>query len=111
MQASVQGGTASHAFRRGKYRKLREIVGGKTGTLTGQSPKGLTTWFSGMAPLDAPEIVVASVVMLESKWLIKGTHLAAESIWAYYDQKVRQQAMTTAAFAPVATTTAIKEKK
>jgi cell division protein FtsI/penicillin-binding protein 2 len=111
MTASVQSGTASHAFRRGKYRKLREIVGGKTGTLTGQSPKGLTTWFSGMAPITDPEIVVASVVMLESRWYIKATHLAAEAIWTYYDQKLSQQALTTAAFAPVATTAEPAEKK
>jgi cell division protein FtsI/penicillin-binding protein 2 len=102
MAGSVLNGTASHAFRRGKYRKLRELVGGKTGTLTGQSPKGLTTWFSGIAPLAAPEIVVASVVMLESRWYIKATHLAAEAFWSFYEQKAAQQALTTAAFAPAA---------
>ncbi len=102
MNASVQGGTASFAFRRGKYRKLREIAGGKTGTLTGTSPRGLTTWFAGMAPTNAPEVVVASVVMLEDRWHIKGPTLAAEGLWAYFNLKLNEKAMSTASFLPVA---------
>jgi cell division protein FtsI/penicillin-binding protein 2 len=85
LDASVLGGTASFAFRRGKYTKLRGLVGGKTGTLTGSSPKGLTTWFAGLAPTENPEVVVASVVMLEGRWVVKGPSLAAEAFWAYYD--------------------------
>jgi cell division protein FtsI/penicillin-binding protein 2 len=87
LDASVRGGTATFAFKRGKYRKLRELVGGKTGTLTGSSPKGLTSWFAGVAPLQDPEIVVASVVMLGERWRIKAPNLAAEAIWAYFDGK------------------------
>jgi cell division protein FtsI/penicillin-binding protein 2 len=86
LDASVLGGTASFAFRRGKYTKLRGLVGGKTGTLTGSSPPGLTTWFAGMAPTDQPEVIVASVVMLEGRWIVKGPSLAAEAFWAYFDQ-------------------------
>ena len=39
LDSAVKGGTASYAFRRGKYKKLRNFVGGKTGTLTGTSPR------------------------------------------------------------------------
>lgn len=102
LDASVRGGTASFAFRHGKYRKLHDLVGGKTGTLTGSAPKGITTWFAGMAPVAAPEIVVASVVVLDERWHIKAPNLAAEGFWAYFDDKVNQKAMNTASFVPVA---------
>ena len=103
LDASVKGGTAAHAFGRGKYRKLQSIVGGKTGTLTGNSPKGLTTWFAGLAPLEDPEVVVASVVLLEDRWHIKGPNLAAEGFWAYFDQREKdEKAMTAATGAPIA---------
>jgi penicillin-binding protein A len=83
MDATVLGGTSSFAFRRGKHRKLRKLVAGKTGTLTGKSPRGLTTWFAGVYPKDDPEIVVSAVVVLKDLWFIKGPHLAAEAIWAF----------------------------
>ncbi len=85
MEATVRGGTSSFAFRRGKYRKLREIVGGKTGTLTGYSPKGVTTWFTGVMPRDNPEVVVSAVVVLDDLWHIKGPNLAAEALSIYSD--------------------------
>ncbi len=102
LDATVKGGTASFAFRRGKLRKLRDYVGGKTGTLTGSSPKGLTTWFAGVAPVQNPEIVVASVVMLDTHWHIKAPNLAAEGIWEYYDAKLNQRAMNVSTFMPIA---------
>jgi len=88
MAATVRGGTASSAFRRGRYKKLRDYVGGKTGTLTGKTPEGLTTLFSGMAPLDAqPEVVVATIVLLQDRWIIKAPILAAEAFSAYFDMR------------------------
>jgi cell division protein FtsI/penicillin-binding protein 2 len=87
LDASVRSGTASFAYRRGKYKKYRDVVGGKTGTLTGNSPKGLTTWFAGLAPLDKPEVAVAAVVMLEDHWHIKGPLLAAEGLYDYFELK------------------------
>ncbi len=97
MDATVMSGTASSAFSRGRLRVLRTEVGGKTGTLNGNHPQGLTTWFAGIYPLDDPEIAVASVVMLESLWKFKATNLAAEAIMAYHDYKAGpQSAMRTA---------------
>lgn len=101
LESSVKGGTATFAFRRGKYRNIRELVGGKTGTLTGSSPRGLTTWFAGIAPLNDPEVVVASVVMLDARWHIKGPNLAAEGLWNYFDLKNQQQATNILPIPPV----------
>ena len=88
MDATVRGGTASSAFKRGHYKKLRNIVGGKTGTLTGNTPAGLTTLFSGIAPIDSePEVVVATIVLLQDRWIIKAPILAAEAFSAYFDMR------------------------
>ncbi len=83
MKSTIQGGTASFAFQRGKHRHLRYDVGGKTGTLTGHAPFGVTTWFAGAMPIEKPEVVVAAIVVLEDLWHIKGPNLAAEALWAY----------------------------
>lgn len=87
MDSSVRGGTASFAFRRGKYKKLQNLVGGKTGTLTGMNPKGITTWFTGLAPLDRPEVAVSAVVVLEDHWRVKGPLLAAEGLYQYFENR------------------------
>lgn len=100
MDSSVRGGTASFAFRRGKHRSLRGLVGGKTGTLHGEHPDGITTWFAGLAPVDDPEVVVSAVVVLKDKWFIKGAQLAAEALWAYYDLELDEKTLTTARVTP-----------
>jgi peptidoglycan glycosyltransferase len=96
MEATVRGGTASFAFNRGRPRRLRDITGGKTGTLMGRSPFGLTTLFSGIMPLQQPEVVVASIVILEDHWIIKAPSLAAEALSTWVDLKDRNGAVTTA---------------
>jgi cell division protein FtsI/penicillin-binding protein 2 len=100
MDATVLGGTASGTFRNPRYARLRRGFGGKTGTLTGTNPEGLTTWFTGIYPLDHPEVVVSSVVILEDLWLIKATTLAAEAVAAYFDYKHSGDPITTAQVGP-----------
>jgi peptidoglycan glycosyltransferase len=92
MAATVQGGTARGAFGSKKYRHLQQRVGGKTGTLTGQNPLGLTTWFVGMMPLDKPEVVVATVSVTEDRWVVKAPHIAAEAFLQYELTKAPREA-------------------
>lgn len=94
MVATVKGGTASSAFRKYPYRKFREDMGGKTGTLTGSSPEGLTTWFAGIYPLKNPEIVVSAVTILEDLWIFKAPNLAAEAIYQWSRIKKSQNIAT-----------------
>ncbi len=96
MEGTVLAGTASNAYKRGRLKLLRTEVGGKTGTLTGSNPQGLTTWFAGMYPIESPEISVAAVVMLENLWKFKASNLAAESIMAYYDYKLQSSSALNA---------------
>lgn len=83
MDATVRGGTASSAFGGWRMRRIRGEVGGKTGTLHNDKPKGVTTWFAGLYPLDKPRLAVATVVVLEDVWYTRAANLAAEAIWKY----------------------------
>lgn len=83
MDATVIGGTAQSVFRSRRYRKFRRDFGGKTGTLTGYNPKGVTTWFTGIYPISKPKVVVAAVVILQDLWHIKAANLAGEAVLSY----------------------------
>ncbi len=84
MNGTVRSGTARGAFSKRGYRGLVDLVGGKTGTLNGEAPKGQTTWFTGLSPIDDPQIIVSSIVVNDSKWVIKGSQLAAEAFKLWY---------------------------
>ena len=87
MDATVLGGTATSSFRKRSYRKFRGDIGGKTGTLTGSNPRGVTTWFAGLYPIHDPEIAVVSVVVLKDLWHVKAADLAAEAVKSYIDSQ------------------------
>ena len=83
MAYTVQDGTASGVYSRAAYQPLRDQVGGKTGTLNTFERDGVTTWFTGMMPLSAPEVVVAALVVENGRVRIKGKDLAAEALRLY----------------------------
>jgi len=78
MTTTVSNGTSASIFY--KYaRKLRSQVGvaGKTGSLTGTDPPGKYEWFVGFAPVQEPQIAVASLIVNRGDlWHIKGTYMA-----------------------------------
>lgn len=89
MHETVRVGTASSAFRSLGMGKIKSFAAGKTGTLNSQAPLGLATWFVGLMPYDAPQVVVSAVVVNQGKWVIKGANLAAEGLrlWQEYKDK------------------------
>lgn len=91
MRPTTLNGTATYAFRKRRYRRYKHLVGGKTGTLTGKAPKGLTTWFSGMMPIEKPEIVVAAVAVVGNRWIVKGPHIAAEAFRSWDRLKKKRE--------------------
>lgn len=86
MAMTVISGTSRKAFRiKRRERSLRGItIGGKTGSLTGEDPPGKYSWFVGMAPLEAPEIAVAALVINRPLWKIKASEVAKEGFAAYF---------------------------
>ena len=73
-------GTARSAFRDRRGRpKLRNIrVAGKTGNLTGSSPRGRYEWFVGLAPADQPTIAVVVLQLQSNLWWSKSSEIAAD---------------------------------
>ncbi|MEK7748159.1 MAG: penicillin-binding transpeptidase domain-containing protein [Nitrospirota bacterium] len=96
MGLTITEGTGRKAFKNA-YREpaLREItVGGKTGSLTGDNPKGKVSWFVGMAPLDHPEIVISALVVNSTSpryWKIKSGDAAKVGFVNYFKSKSKQQ--------------------
>ncbi|HLG21640.1 MAG TPA: penicillin-binding transpeptidase domain-containing protein [Candidatus Manganitrophaceae bacterium] len=86
MAMTVINGTSRKVFRvrRGETGLRGITVGGKTGSLTGEDPPGKYSWFVGMAPMDAPEIAVAALVINRPKWRIKATEVAKAGLTAYF---------------------------
>lgn len=85
MRSTVDDGTATNIFWRGRYRSIAQETGGKTGTLNGHSPTGLTTLFLGVYPLSRPQIAVSAVVVLEDRYRFKASQLGAEAILSWRD--------------------------
>ncbi len=80
MVETTRRGTARRAFRTRRGRPLLQgiDVAGKTGSLSGDDPKGRYEWFLGVAPADAPRIAVATVAVQGDLYWISASQLAAE---------------------------------
>lgn len=90
MRETVTNGTARKAFHRPGLSALAKVkVAGKTGTLTGQKPYRAYSWFAGFAPSDAPEVVVAVLIVNEPLWRIKSSEAAALVLDRYFSAKKR----------------------
>jgi membrane peptidoglycan carboxypeptidase len=64
MTFTTTSGTSRKEFTsKGKAILGDVLVAGKTGTLRGNDPPGLNTWFIGAAPLNNPQIAVAVIVV------------------------------------------------
>jgi cell division protein FtsI/penicillin-binding protein 2 len=88
MRETVTSGTARKAFHKPGLPSLAKVkVAGKTGTLTGQHPYRAYSWFAGFAPFDAPEVVIAVLVVNEPLWRIKSSETAALVLDKYFSLK------------------------
>jgi penicillin-binding protein A len=72
LRGVTERGTARRAFRnkRGEPLLGDVAVAGKTGTLSGEDPKGLYQWFVGVAPAEEPRIAIAALVVHD----LEGSH-------------------------------------
>ena len=88
MEHTVTRGTSRNAFRPFlKDRRLKDIeVGGKTGSLMGDNPKGKTDWFVGYAIGEHRKLAVAAVTTHIDYWTVKSAHLAQEMFRKYFKQ-------------------------
>lgn len=83
MRETVQRGSARKSFRKFFKGELKEVaVGGKTGSLTGQSPAGKYDWFVGYAATGEKKIGFASLTINKEYWTVKSSYVARKFIEA-----------------------------
>ena len=83
MAMTVSDGTARRQFRRSRILRKMDIAA-KTGTLSGTSPKGRYYWFVAAAPVDDPEIAIATLVIDPGGARINGSGLGRQFMERYF---------------------------
>lgn len=93
MEQTVTAGTSRRSFRPIiKDRKFREIeMGGKTGHLTGDNPRGRVDWFVGFALDQDRKIAVAAITVNKKFWTVKSAHLGQSMFRKYFGPVVSNQ--------------------
>ncbi len=92
MQITTRSGTAAKVFRAGKRPSLEGVtVAAKTGTLIGDKPARMYSWFTGFAPAEAPEIAFAVLLANDVTWRMKANEVGREVLGDYF----RSHATTT----------------
>ena len=86
MRETVVRGTSQKSFR-DLLRKKRSHdieMGGKTGHLTGLSPKGNYDWFVGYATDGKKQVALAALTINEENWRVKASYLGRQFIESYF---------------------------
>jgi len=92
MKQTITRGTsrkAFHNFFKKKYAALD--VGGKTGTLSGNDPKGKYDWFVGYANGGTHKVAFAALAINEKFWRVKASYLARKGMEIYFADKLGEQ--------------------
>jgi penicillin-binding protein A len=90
MKETVLHGTSQKSFR-GFFKKNFTFlnVGGKTGSLTGDNPRGKYDWFVGYADSGPQKIALAALTIHEKQWRVKSSYLARKAIETYFSELLR----------------------
>jgi peptidoglycan glycosyltransferase len=88
MEETIISGTSRKAFKNfNKSKKYRDIlVGGKTGSITGNEPRGKVDWFVGYADDQEKSIAIAVVSVNPKHWVVKSSQVAEFIIKNYYSE-------------------------
>ena len=86
MRATTRIGSARKSFTNlSRYRVYRDMeIGGKTGSLTGYSPRGRHDWFVGYAQKDGRKVAYASLIINKEKWYVRSAYVARQFIYNYF---------------------------
>lgn len=87
MEETIVSGTSRGSFKDLlRNRQFREIaMGGKTGHLTGDNPKGRVDWFVGYASDDVRKISISAVTVSKKYWTVKSAYLGRTMIRKYFE--------------------------
>lgn len=88
MTDTVKIGTSAKTFRGfNKKHKLVEVeVGGKTGHLRGNYPRGQYDWFIGYGKSEDERIAVAALTINQENWRVKSGYLARVFFESYFQK-------------------------
>ncbi|MFN8389140.1 MAG: penicillin-binding transpeptidase domain-containing protein [Bdellovibrionota bacterium] len=88
MESTVDIGTAKRQFVKVRNPFLKNVsIAAKTGTLSGDNPKGLYHWFVAAVPADRPEIAIATLVIDPGNARVKSSALAREVLEHYFRER------------------------
>jgi len=89
MRETVRIGSARKSFTSlNKYRVYKGMeIGGKTGSLTGFSPKGRHDWFVGYAIKNGKRVAYASLIINKEKWFVRSAYVARQFIYHYFSKQ------------------------
>ena len=88
MQETTRIGSARKQFRGLKQYKVYKgmEIGGKTGSLTGYSPRGRHDWFVGYAEKGDKRVAYASLIINKEKWYVRSAYVARQFIYNYFKE-------------------------
>ncbi len=86
MVKTIEMGTSRRTFGTPERTPLLKDmeVAGKTGSLSGWSPRMRFEWFAGVAPVGDAKLAVAALVVNNNRWKIKGSYVGKEAFSAYF---------------------------
>ena len=88
LEATMTHGTGKKFFEKKGVPRLGKIrAGGKSGSLSGRGDSDTGrhySWFVALAPIEAPEIAVAALVVNGAEWTVKGAVPARDVLAAYF---------------------------
>lgn len=93
MEETILSGTSRKTFRSlVKNRNFREIsMGGKTGHLTGDNPRGRVDWFVGYASDEDKRIAIAALTVNKEFWTVKSSHLGQTLFKSYFGPVIKSR--------------------
>lgn len=94
MRETTRIGSARKSFQGlNRYKVYKDMeIGGKTGSLTGYSPKGRHDWFVGYANKNGRKVAYASLIVNKEKWYVRSAYVARQFIYNYYSEIAKQEA-------------------
>ncbi|MCB0368456.1 MAG: penicillin-binding protein [Bdellovibrionales bacterium] len=94
MEQTVLKGTSRKSFRKlVRDRRFKEIeMGGKTGHLTGDNPKGRVDWFIGYATDDEDQkLAVAAITVNKKYWTVKSSYIGQFMFRSYFEPIMKKK--------------------
>lgn len=98
MEETILRGTSRKTFRGlVKDRRFRELtMGGKTGHLTGDNPRGRVDWFVGYASDGNRRIALAALTVNKEYWTVKSSYLGQTLFRKYFEPVMRERSVSSA---------------